>query len=555
MLGATFKPSKYGKQPKAFLPLPATFGRIHTFHRRNLTVLTIIVVVIWLFFNPFSAVSGIFLSQEDHSYPPPHPLTTKQEIPSSSRYLYPNIEHAPLLKQMTVHQLIKESRVRDHNFPEVEKTVIRSLNMFDDPNPIIQKQKEDEENAVSDQAKAKNYFKNQDKIVYRPSSLKGYPEVVIVTAVDFEKYSVDDLTKIVQNRVNYAHQHNYGIYVRWYQEFLPILNSLSYLQIKERAKWVRLYATRAAMHAFPHAKWFWYLDQDGLIMDLTINIQEYILENDALNPIMQREIPIIPPDGTIKTYKNARADSIKLIITQSDSKIESNSFLVKNDHIGRAMLETWGDPLYLTYPNFGYGPDSALTHILQWHPFMLSKTTIIPARTIASAHSRAVNLDKIVDKFHYFPGDFVVQWSDCETLTSCSKILSQHFSKTDKPDVEAREKQAKAKAADEAKAREIALAKEKENAKAKGQAEAKEQPVAKQQPKKEQPKKEEPKKEEPKKEEPKKEEPKKEEPKKEEPKKEDLKKEEPKKEELKKGEPKKEDSKKEKPKANEQPKA
>ena len=51
------------------------------------------------------------------------------------------------------------------------------------------------------------------------------------------------------------------------------------------------------------------------------------------------------------------------------------------------MLDIWGDNLYLNYPNFPYGPDSALTHILQWHPFILSKTTIVPTKTISASHT------------------------------------------------------------------------------------------------------------------------------------------------------------------------
>ncbi|KAK6457859.1 galactosyl transferase GMA12/MNN10 family-domain-containing protein [Scheffersomyces xylosifermentans] len=427
MLGTShpFKP-KFGGNKKQFLPLPATFSRIQKFQRKNLVYIIVTVVVIYLFFNPISALSGWIHSSSVHKYPPPHPLTSKNEIITTSKYIYPPIEHAPLLKELTVHKLVKETRVRDPNFPEVEKTLIRSLNVFDDPNPLLQKQIEDEENAVSDLDKAKNFFKNQDKVVFRPNSLKNYPEVIIVSAVDFQKYTLDGLTKIVQNRVDYAHSQNYGVYVRWYQEFLPILNSLSYLQIKEKAKWVRLYCMRAAMHAFPHAKWFWYIDEDGLIMDLNINIQQYILDEDALNPIMQHEVPIIPPGGAIKTYKNARADSIKLIITQSDQKVETHSFLMKNDPVGRAILDIWGDALYLTYPNFPYGPDSALTHILQWHPFILSKTTIIPARTISAAHTNAEGLDPKADKYHYFKGDFIVQWGECETPKACEKVLDKY---------------------------------------------------------------------------------------------------------------------------------
>lgn len=421
MLGSSNLKPKYGKK-SGFLPLPATFNRMNKVKSQNFGFIVIIIVILWLLF----ASNGITFKNHtnNHQYPPPHPLTSPHTIETTSRFIYPAIDHTPLLKELGVHKLVKESRVRDADFPEIEKTVIRSLNIYDDPNPIQQKAKEDEENALSDLAKAKNHFKNQDKVVYKPKSNKNYPEVIIVTAIDFDKYSLDSLIKIVQNRVDYAHLHNYGMYIRWYQEFLPALNSMSYLQLKEKTKWVRLYCLRAAMFAFPEAKWFWYLDQDGFIMNLNIDLQDYILSSESLNPIMKREQPIIPPDGIIKTYKNSKPASIKLIVTQSQSKIETNSMIVKNDDIGKGILDIWGDKLYLNYASFPFGPDSALTHLLQWHPFVLSKTGIIPARTIAAkAPAKAEDAT-----FDYHPGDLVAQWSHCDINAHCEETLDHYYS-------------------------------------------------------------------------------------------------------------------------------
>lgn len=414
MLGS-FKP----KYKKGGLPLPASFQRMQL-QSKNWTWVGVVVFLVWLAYYTLGLVS---LSKHNFRYPPAHPLTSPHTIESTSRYIYPPIEHAASLKQLGVHKLIKENRVRDANFPEIEQTIIKSLNVFDDPNPVAQKAKEDEENALLELAKAKNHFKNQDKVVYRPKPGAQYPEVVIVTAVDFEKYSLQGLRKIVQNRVDYAHHHNYGVYVRWYQEFLPILNSLSYLQIKEKAKWVRLYCMRAAMHAFPEAKWFWYLDQDGLIMEMNINLQQYLLDDDVLDPVMLRGQPIIPPSGAIKTYKNSKPSSVRLIVTQLDVKVETTSFIVRNDDIGKSILEFWGDRLYLNYASFPYGPDLGLTHILQWHPFVLLKTSITPARTINAKHpdTKSVN-----DKIHYKKGDLAVQWYECTPNNRCEEILDTY---------------------------------------------------------------------------------------------------------------------------------
>lgn len=311
--------------------------------------------------------------------------------------------------------------------PEIEVALFESLNTHDDPNPAKQKEKEEIENQVSQEKRAINNFKNQDKVVYSPKASESYPKVIIVTAIDFDKYEVSPLANIVQNRVNYAHAHDYGIYVRWHQEFAPFMNSIQFVTAKERAKWARLYCLRAAMFAFPKAEWFWYLDQDGLIMNLKVNLYDYLLSDEALERAALRDQPVVPPNGLIKTHKNLHSENVKLVVTQSESKIGTNSFIVRNDEIGRGMLDLWGDKLFVNYNNFPYGPDSAISHILQWHPFLLSKTAIVQARTINSVFtSETLEEDaKNGDHIHYFKGDLVATWSGCTDPTLCTNILGK----------------------------------------------------------------------------------------------------------------------------------
>lgn len=410
-----------------YLPAPASFRRIKLSKSNLLGLLLLAAVLIWL-------VKPISLFSTKHPspvYPPLHPHSSLHTIPSTSKFIYPPIEDAPALKKLGVASLFKEIRVRDSNIPEVEKTIYQSLNVDDDPNPIKQKLLEEDQNLKLHAARLKNAFKNQEKVVYKPKSKSNYPKVIIVTAVDYEMYEMDYLAKIVQNRVNYAHHRNYGVYVRWYQEFVPIMNSIQFLSAKERAKWVRLYCLRAAMFAFPEAEWFWYLDQDGLIANLKVDMFDYLLNKENLNAAALREQPVIPPHGFIKTYKSLQPENVKLVFTQSETQLETNSFIVRNDVIGKGIIDIWSDQLYLNYNNFPHGPDSAITHILQWHPFILSKSVIVPARMINSAHSQETLPEEAEtsDNVHYFPGDLVVQWA----LLSPSEgedILSRYSSTT-----------------------------------------------------------------------------------------------------------------------------
>lgn len=412
------RPNKDG-----FLPAPATFGTIKP-KSNKLGIAIFALVLIWFFFP--SGLITVSWRSSIPQYPKLHPHSSRTVIESTSKYIFPPIEHAPKLKELTAKRLTRETRVKDPLVPQLEKSLLQSLNVLDDPNPAVQKSKEEAENALSDDAKIINAYKNHDKVVYKPKPGSKYPKVVVVSAVDFDKYSVDALAKIVQNRVDYAHAHNYGVYVRWYQEFIPHMNSFNFLLDRERLKWARIFCLRAAMFAFPEAEWFWFIDEDALIMNEKVELLSYLLDTDVLKKAMLKEQPVIPPNGLIRTYKNLRAENVRFIFTQSDSKIETNSFIVKNDYLGRGLLDIWADRLYLNYNNFPFGPDSALTHILQWHPFVLSKTTIVPARTISSLHSEKALTDasKDSDNLHYYAGDLVSQWSYCDTPLRCEEILN-----------------------------------------------------------------------------------------------------------------------------------
>lgn len=401
-------------------PASSRFRSVKSGRRNPVFLVGLLLFFLW-FFDPFSLFTKRHNGPE---YPEPHPFGSLYTVSTTSKFIYPPIEDAPMLKELGLDRLFRVSRVRDTNVPEVENTVIESLNVLDDPDPSIQNGREEVENKVLER-KVINAFKNHEKVVYRPKTKGDQPPVVIVTAVDFERYSLEYLTRVVQNRVNYAHAQGYGVYVRWTQEFAPIMNSKQFLTDQERTKWVRLYALRAAMFAFPEAKWFWYLDQDALVANELVDLVKYALNDQDLSVIALREQSVVPPYGLIKTYKTLHPENIRLIFTQSETKIETNSFIVKNDVVGRAIIDMWSGKLFLNYNNFPHGPDSAITHILQWHPFVLSKTALIPARMINSLHlvQELPEDTKSSDHVHYFKGDLVVQWSDAMSAEDAETVL------------------------------------------------------------------------------------------------------------------------------------
>ncbi|ODV84012.1 glycosyltransferase family 34 protein [[Candida] arabinofermentans NRRL YB-2248] len=420
---------------RSILPLPASFRHTLRTYKPNKIIYIIIGLIIfinWLFngyfttfllsssssssssskrgFNHLTNQEALQTLQKNHGI-------YKNEIIVNTNYIFPPIEHAPLLRELTLDKLFKSKL----NVDTQEKVYM--YNEDEDLNDVNEiKDKSNKENPLDQARKA---FKEHGHKVFRSSSSnkKSSPEVVLVTGVDFEQFELSHLTKIVQNRVDYAHANKYGLYVRWIQEFIPSLQ-----EFNNDYKWAKLFIMRAAMHAFPNAKYFWYLDEDSLIMRNDIELISYILEPDSLDPIMLRDQPLIVPNGAIKTYKNVHAKDIKFVITQSKTGLNTDSFILQNEIYGKGLLEFWLDPLMRKYPTFVNSDEDALTHILQWHPVLLSKSTVVPGRTICSLHnSNTAGEDD--DVLYYQDGDFVVNFKGCDVHRTCELVLDMYLKK------------------------------------------------------------------------------------------------------------------------------
>ena len=359
--------------------------------------------------------SGMY--EDSYQYPNTHPMGTKHIINTDLRFILPAIEDVEILKEMGIEELFVW-----------RGTDYMSLNVLDKPNLAQQMAIEDSLNTDA-KLKVKHKFKNYRKYAHW-SGPENSPSIVIVSALNYNMYSPEALLDLIKNRVKYATEYDYGVYVRWTQEFVPEMNDLNFAFDRERSKWTRVFCLRAAMFAFPDAEWFWYVDEDALIMEKDTDIGSYLLTRDALEVAMLRNQPIIPPTGIIKTFQTTLPEHVKFIFTQLKEKIETGSFLVKNDPIAKGMLDIWLDKLYLSYENFENGIDSAITHILQWHPYFLGRSIIVPTRMINSVHNPSVTEEmKESDSMNYYPGDLVAQWTDCGSFDKCGAILSDYLQK------------------------------------------------------------------------------------------------------------------------------
>lgn len=247
------------------------------------------------------------------------------------------------------------------------------------------------------------------------------PAVVLVVGLDYEKFGPDYLEKIVENRKHYAKAHGYGIYSRFVQEFKS-----EYIEsFSGDSTWAKVALCRAALLAFPQAKYFWYLDETALIMNPLVDLWDTLLDPKVLDDLMIRDVPVVSNSDIIRTYKYTKPEHIQFIISQDDQGFNPVSFIFKNSDYSISLMEYWNDPRHREYEGFDRSDASALNHLAVWHQAMLSKMAVVPAKKMASL-SASSNPQRA-----YTDGDFVAVF-ECDTDTKpCMDDFSRFWNGQD----------------------------------------------------------------------------------------------------------------------------
>jgi mannan polymerase II complex MNN11 subunit len=237
------------------------------------------------------------------------------------------------------------------------------------------------------------------------------PPLVLVLGLDADRYSKDYLANVLADRLAYAKKHNYGLYARYLTDFAPDEQNDPEIEIKlDPLEWAKTNLMREAMAAFDKAAWMWWLEQDAVIMDPNFDIgADFVFNKAELSKQIIRDAPIIPPESIIHTYKHVPADQVKFITTQNDVGISMSSYLIRNDALyGRMLLDYLHDPLHRKYPGFrsagsGQAVNAAVTHLVQWHPAILSRMALVPAVILGAQPDES----KILKGTSYKKGGFV----------------------------------------------------------------------------------------------------------------------------------------------------
>ncbi|CAN6651722.1 probable alpha-1,6-mannosyltransferase Mnn11p [Trichomonascus vanleenenianus] len=241
------------------------------------------------------------------------------------------------------------------------------------------------------------------------------PEVILVVGLD-DTYPKDHLDNVIEDRLAYAKRHGLGLYIRFLNDFAKSAG-------EPDIEFAKLQLLREAMFSFRDSKWVWWLDQDAIIMNPQSNIVEDLLEPSKLDKYMIRDAAVVPPESVIHTYKRVPASQIKLIISQNDRGISSHSFVLRNDDLyGRMLVSYWLDPLQQSYHGFqsftGFNGqlDSSITHMVQWHPAVLSRMALVKQKYLGS---RPNDGNVVKDQKFQF-GDFVYMVRDTNEVVAAA---------------------------------------------------------------------------------------------------------------------------------------
>lgn len=327
----------------------------------------------------------------------------------------PQVDGAQLLSQLRIDNLFKTETIND------KKRYLYTSDFFTDaPKPP------EGGKSWSDAIQmVRSDFRTLGRKVYKG---KKNPPVVLVLGLDFMTENKKYLKKVLDNRSEYAKAHGYGVYARWIQEFTPRLQETA----NTGTTWWRPLLMMEAINAFPQASFFWFLTEDALIVKTKASLQDQLLNAKTMKEIMLKDQPIALPESAIKTYRNLKPEDVSFILSQDSHDLCSDSMLVKNDMYGRVLLQYWGDQLFRQYANFVGSEIKGLSHILQWHPSLLAKTSLVSPRAINSLHLDGKSKK---DPLHNFEeGDLVVNFGSCTTDSRCLDLAKTYWKGSEKDD-------------------------------------------------------------------------------------------------------------------------
>lgn len=211
----------------------------------------------------------------------------------------------------------------------------------------------------------------------------------------------DQLHLTITERRRYAAKHNY------YFQYTNLTSDVSPV-------WQKLPAITDAMIAHPDADWIWWLDQDCIIMNESIDLHDHLLSPSAITQ-RQREVEGTRLRGLDKfthplanvTITPVPYDQLETIVSQNHEGVNAGSLFIRNSPWSRQFIDLWGD-WYFQHPIAPvFEEQGILTHLIASHDWIRDRVGFVDASVINA------------EWYNYPEGGLVVHFAGCWVEGQC----------------------------------------------------------------------------------------------------------------------------------------
>lgn len=84
-------------------------------------------------------------------------------------------------------------------------------------------------------------------------------------------------------------------------------------------------------------------------MNPALSLEAHITTPARLGELMRRDVPVVPPDSVIRTYRHVPPERVQFIVSQDTEGLAPSSMIVKRGQWASYLLDAWYDPIFRLY--------------------------------------------------------------------------------------------------------------------------------------------------------------------------------------------------------------
>jgi hypothetical protein len=191
----------------------------------------------------------------------------------------------------------------------------------------------------------------------------------------------------------------------------------------------KILAVRETKKKFKDSKWVWWLDEDAIIMNPSVDLGQHVLNPDVLIKKIAYNEKIRNVDtnfqvADVATYLQHKTEimhsKLGMVITQDLLSLDTNSFFIRNQNAyGDMILDLWEENIKTKDRDYMRPEQDSLVRVLVNHRRLKAGTAIVQQELI-NAGIRDVGT--VGPNNFYRKGDFVVQFSSCRYNDMCMVV-------------------------------------------------------------------------------------------------------------------------------------